>query len=84
MKGKLQRSSRESRWSMRSTLLGGTRTKIHDRKGWVVSSERPHGRDEISSCHRRKPIAEWFKEQFEKLKQNIRRPIQPQRKSKGI
>ncbi len=54
MKGKLQRSSRESRWSMRSTLLGGTRTKIHDRKGWVASSERPHGRDEISSCHRPK------------------------------
>ena len=32
----------------------------------------------------RKPIAEWFKEQFEKLRQNIRRPIQPQRKSKGF
>lgn len=30
----------------------------------------------------RKPIAEWFKEQFEKLRQNIRRPIQPQRKGK--
>ena len=32
----------------------------------------------------RKPIAEWFKEQFEKLRQNIRRPIQPQTKSKGL
>ena len=32
----------------------------------------------------RKPIAEWFKEQFEKLRQNIRRPIQPQRKGKGM
>ena len=32
----------------------------------------------------RKPIAEWFKEQFKKLRQNIRRPIQPQRKGKGI
>ncbi|EFM01552.1 putative plasmid recombination enzyme [Hoylesella marshii DSM 16973 = JCM 13450] len=32
----------------------------------------------------RKPIAEWFKEQFEKLRQNIRRPIQPQRKGRGI
>ena len=32
----------------------------------------------------RKPIAEWFKEQFEKLRQNIRRPIQPQRKGKGF
>ena len=32
----------------------------------------------------RKPIAEWFKEQFEKLRQNIRRPIQLQRKNRGI
>ncbi|RHD99106.1 mobilization protein, partial [Bacteroides uniformis] len=32
----------------------------------------------------RKPIAEWFKEQFEKLRQNIRRPMQPQRKKGGI
>ena len=32
----------------------------------------------------RKPIAEWFKEQFDKLRQNIRRPIQPQRKSRGM
>ena len=32
----------------------------------------------------RKPIAEWFKEQFDKLRQSIRRPIQPQRKSRGI
>ncbi len=32
----------------------------------------------------RKPITEWFKEQFEKLRQNIRRPIQPQRKSRGM
>ena len=32
----------------------------------------------------RKPIAEWFKEQFDKLRQNIHRPIQPQRKGRGI
>ena len=32
----------------------------------------------------RKPIAEWFKEQFDKLRQNIRRPIQPQRKGRGM
>ena len=32
----------------------------------------------------RKPIAEWFKEQFDKLRQSIRRPIQPQRKGKGF
>ena len=38
----------------RGTLLGGTRTEIQDRKGWGSSDERPHGRDEISSCHRPK------------------------------
>ena len=32
----------------------------------------------------RKPIAEWFKEQFDKLRQNIRQPIQQQRKSRGM
>ena len=32
----------------------------------------------------RKPIAEWFKEQFDKLRQSIHRPIQPQRKGKGM
>ena len=32
----------------------------------------------------RKPIAEWFKEKFEKLRQNIRRPIQPQKKGRGM
>ena len=32
----------------------------------------------------RQPISEWFKEQFNKLRQNIRCPIQPQRKSRGM
>ena len=32
----------------------------------------------------RKPIAEWFKEQFDKLRQNIHRPIQPQKKNRGM
>lgn len=32
----------------------------------------------------RKPIAEWFKEQFGKLRQNLRQPMQPQRKSRGM
>lgn len=32
----------------------------------------------------RKPIAEWFKEQFEKVRQNIRRPIQLQKKGRGM
>ena len=32
----------------------------------------------------RKPIAEWFKEQFEKLRQSIHRSIQSQRKGRGM
>ena len=32
----------------------------------------------------RKPIVEWFKEQFEKLRLNIRQPIQQQRKKVRI
>ena len=38
----------------RGTLLGGTQTEIHDRKGRVSSAESPHGRDETGSCHRPK------------------------------
>lgn len=36
------------------TLLGGTRTEIHDRKGRGSSAERPDGRDETGACHRPK------------------------------
>ena len=32
----------------------------------------------------RKPIAELFKKQFDKLRQSIHRPIQPQRKSRRM
>lgn len=32
----------------------------------------------------RKPIAEWFKKQFEMLRQKIQQPIQRQRKREGI
>lgn len=31
-----------------------------------------------------RPIGEWFKEQFEKLRQSIHRPMQPKRKNKGM
>lgn len=31
-----------------------------------------------------RPIGEWFKEQFEKLQQMIHRPVQPQRKDRGM
>lgn len=39
---------------MQGTLPGGTQEEIQDRKGRGSSDERPHGRDEISSCHRPK------------------------------
>jgi len=32
----------------------------------------------------RKPIVEWFKEQFEKLQQAIRRPMPPLRRNGGM
>ena len=32
----------------------------------------------------RKPIAEWFKEQFDKLRQNIRQPLQQQEKGRNM
>ena len=44
----------------------------------------PADKDKLILSINRKPIGEWFKEQFEKLRQNVRRPIQPQRKSRGI
>lgn len=31
-----------------------------------------------------RPIGEWFREQFEKLRQGIRHPVQPQTKGKGM
>lgn len=31
-----------------------------------------------------RPIGEWFGEQFEKLRQGMRRPVQPQTKGKGM
>ena len=31
-----------------------------------------------------RPIGKWFKEQFEKLQQMMNRPVQPQRKNRGI
>ena len=54
-----------------------------ERAGFQVLKDPTDGTKLVLSINR-KPIAEWFKEQFEKLRQNIRRPIQPQRKGRGI
>ena len=54
-----------------------------ERAGFQVLKDPTDGTKLVLAIDR-KPIAEWFKEQFEKLRQNIRRPIQPQRKSRGM
>ena len=54
-----------------------------ERAGFQVLKDPTDGTKLVLAIDR-KPIVEWFKEQFEKLRQNIRRPIQPQRKSRGI
>ena len=54
-----------------------------DKAGFQVVKDPTDGTRLVLAIDR-KPIAEWFKEQFEKLRQNIRRPIQPQRKSRGM
>ena len=54
-----------------------------ERAGFQVLKDPTDGTKLVLAIDR-KPIAEWFKEQFEKLRQNIRRPIQPQRKGKGF
>ena len=54
-----------------------------EKAGFQVVKDPTDGTKLVLAINR-KPIAEWFKEQFEKLRQNIRRPIQPQRKGKGF
>ena len=66
----------------------------HSREVWEM--QQKHGREiaDKDTRHKQeisflktviaKPIAEWFKEQFEKLRQNMRRHIQPQRKGRGM
>ena len=54
-----------------------------ERAGFQVLKDPTDGAKLVLAIDR-KPIAEWFKEQFEKLRQNIRQPIQQQRKSRGM
>ena len=56
-----------------------------DIKNDVFKVERnPTDDNKLMLTINRQPIGEWFKEQFNKLRQNIRCPIQPQRKSRGM
>ncbi len=44
----------------------------------------PADKSKLVLAINRQPIGEWFREQFDSLRQNIRQPIQPQRKSRGM
>ena len=50
----------------------------------LSSVESPDGWGKLVLAIARKPIAEWFKEQFYKLRQNIQQPMQQQRKDRGV
>jgi len=46
--------------------------------------KNPADKDKLVLSINRKPIGEWFKEQFEKLQQTIRRPMPPLRRNGGM
>ena len=54
-----------------------------EKAGFQVVKDPTEGTKLVLAINR-KPIAEWFKEQFDKLRQSIHRPIQPQRKGRGL
>ena len=54
-----------------------------EKAGFQVVKDPTDGTRSVLAIDR-KPITDWFKEQFEKLRQNIRRPTQPQRKDREI
>ena len=54
-----------------------------DNAGFQVVKD-PADKAKLVLAINRQPIGEWFREQFEKLRQGIRRPVQPQTKGKGI
>ena len=66
--------------SIRRNTDGNSRPK---RQGFQVLKDPTDGTRLVLAIDR-KPIAEWFKEQFEKLRQNIQQPFQQQRKRGGI
>ena len=54
-----------------------------ERAGFQVVKD-PADKSKLTLVINRQPIGEWFREQFDRLRQSIRQPIQPQRKSRGI
>ena len=68
---------------------GGLYSEEHNRSftteeaGFQVVKD-PADKSKLVLAINRQPIGEWFREQFDRLKQSIRQPIQPQRKSRGM
>ncbi len=60
------------------------RRKFKTEKAGVQVMKAPTDGTKLVLAIDRKPIAEWFKEQFDKLRQNIHRPMQPQKKGRGM
>lgn len=58
--------------------------KFKTEKAGVQVVKDPTDKAKLALCIDGQPIGVWFKEQFDKLRQNIHRPIQPQRKGRGI
>ena len=54
-----------------------------ERAGFQVVKD-PADKSKLTLVINRQPIGEWFREQFDRLRQSIRQPIQPQRNSRGI
>ena len=54
-----------------------------ERAGFQVVKD-PADKSKLTLVINRQPIGEWCREQFDRLRQSIRQPIQPQRKSRGI
>ena len=54
-----------------------------ERAGFQVVKD-PADKSKLTLVINRQPIGEWFREQFDRLRQSIRQPIQPQRKSRGL
>ena len=54
-----------------------------ERAGFQVVKD-PADKAKLVLAINRQPIGEWFREQFDKLRQGIRRPVQPQTKGKGM
>ena len=54
-----------------------------EKAGFQVVKD-PADKSKLILVINRQPIGEWFREQFDRLRQTIRQPIQPQRKSRGM